>query len=243
MEHESVLLPVPLNVLDLRFGVRRATGTVFLERHPDEPVVAGRLQPQVSAVGDPRAHRDPRLVEPVALDDPVGQLDPERVLDRLFLEEVVRDGIGDGRVPGKGEPVVVDAIVGVPLPMAGEAHVVGRLLEAAVLEHLGGQPAFDPFVHELEELAVEPLVDAAFDLCGVDDDAGLVRLGGPESPRDGAGEDQPGHSIALPEAGPARPSAWRLHQPRGSDTSSGRRLRIERFFMTSVLPRRRVTGS
>ena len=51
-------------------------------------------------------------------------------------------------------------------------------------QQLGGQPALDALVHELEELAVEPRVDLALDLRGVDDDAGVVRLSG------GAQEDR-----------------------------------------------------
>ena len=193
---ERVSLPVALNILDLGFGIHRSAGSVFLERHPDAPVVAGRLQPQVPLVGDPRPHRDPRLVEAVSLDDPVRQLDPKRVLDRLLLEEVVRDGIGDLRVPAEGQPVVVDAVVRVALPVAGEADVVGRFLEAAVPDELGGQPALHALVHELEELPVEPLVDPAFDLRGVDDDAGVVGLRA--GTHEGGGEDQPSRPAAFP---------------------------------------------
>ena len=144
MEHERVLLPVALDVLDLGLGIHRTAGSVFLERHPDVPVVAGRLQPQIPVVGDPCAQRDPRLVEPVALDDPVGQLDPERVLDRLLFEEVERDGIGNLRVPAKAQPVVVVAVVRMALPVTGESDVVGRLLETAVGTSSADNPPLTP---------------------------------------------------------------------------------------------------
>jgi hypothetical protein len=134
----------------------------------------------------------------VPLDDPAAHVDAQRVLDRLFLEEVERDGIGDLVVPAKAQPVVVVAVVRMTFPVAGKADAVRRLLEAAVAQKLGGQPAFDAFVHELEELPVEPGVDPALDLRGVDDDAGLVRLS--VGARDGAGEDQPCGSAACPEA-------------------------------------------
>ena len=129
-------------------------------------------------------------MDSVALDDAAARVDTQRVLDRLFLE--VLEPRPDRRPsrPREAQAVVVDAVVRVALPVAREADAVGRLLEAAVAHELGGQPALDALVHELDELAVEPGVDPALDLRGVDDDAGLVGLRA--GARDGAGEDQPG---------------------------------------------------
>src|SRR5258707_10826421 len=69
--------------------------------------------------------------------------------------------MGDRVVPAEAQPVVVDAVVRIAFPVAGEAEIVGRLLEAAVAHELGGQPAFDAFVHELEEVPVEAVLALA----------------------------------------------------------------------------------
>ena len=60
---------------------------------------------------------------------------------------------------------------------------------------LGGQPALDAFEHELDELPIEPGVDPAFDLRGVDDDAGFLRRSG--GAQEGRGEDQLQHAYSL----------------------------------------------
>lgn len=151
-EREPVLRPVALDPPDLRLGVRPPAGPVLFQAHEEAPLVAARLQPEVPVVGESRPDRDARLVDPVPLDGALADVHAEGALDGLLVEVVERDRVGDGVVPDEAHPVVVDAVVRVALPVAGEAEVVGRLVEAAVQHQLGGQPPLDAFVHELGEL-------------------------------------------------------------------------------------------
>jgi hypothetical protein len=116
----------------------------------------------------------------VAADDAVARLDAQRVLVRLLL---IKTGhflpggrVRVGRVPGEGQAVVVVAVVRVALPVAREAGGVRGLLEAAVAEQLGVQPALDALVHVLQELAVEQGADAPLRARGVNADARAGRL-------------------------------------------------------------------
>ena len=58
---------------------------------------------------------------------------------------------------------VVVAFVGLEPPAGRESEMVGRLFERAVLEHFGGQAAFDILGHHLDEGSVHARADVVFD--------------------------------------------------------------------------------
>ena len=70
-------------------------------------------------------------------------IDAQCVLGGSRVDLLRRHGIRDGIVPPERETVVVVAIVGITLPGTGQPDGVRRVLETAVAEQLGRQPASD----------------------------------------------------------------------------------------------------
>jgi hypothetical protein len=97
------------------------------------------------------------------LDNAAACIDPQRVLNLPRLDKFGGDGVGDGVIPPEMQTVVVIAVVGVSLPVAGEADGVWRFFEAPIEEQLGANTAFNASEHQLRELPVKQWTYLGFD--------------------------------------------------------------------------------
>lgn len=60
--------------------------------------------------------------------------------------------------------------------MTRQSDAIGQSFKTAVADELGVKPAFDPFEHELDELAVKQGTNRTCDPIGVDRDTGRKRI-------------------------------------------------------------------
>src|ERR1700737_749829 len=104
-------------------------------------------------------------------DDTALGVDPERMLNRRWFDELRRDWVGHGIIPAKMDALVVIPVVRIALPVPRQPNRVWGLLEATIEEQLGMHPPLDAAEHHLGKLTVEGRTDLSLDPRRVDDDA------------------------------------------------------------------------